>query len=137
MRLWPPIQLKPKAHLHRRTAIFPDYGLGRVVFELVEGVTPGAEATTAAMVNPKIANLFQTVGQDLAKSGGKGLPYEALKDIRSKIGAELSDFSLAPDKPTAQYKALAATVDVQIRTIPATAQYKALAGTVTVRSTST
>ena len=71
---------------------------------------PGAPATTAAMVNPKIASLFETVGQDLAASGGKGLPYQAVKDIRSKIGAELSDFSLTTDKPTAQYKALYAAL---------------------------
>ncbi len=71
---------------------------------------PGAPATTAAMVNPKIASLFQTVGEDLAKAGGKGLPYDAVREIRSKIGAELADFSLTTDKPTAQYKALYAAL---------------------------
>lgn len=71
---------------------------------------PGAPNTTAAMVNPKIAALFENVGQDLAKNGGQGLPYEAVKDIRSKIGLELADFSLTTDKPTAQYKALYAAL---------------------------
>lgn len=71
---------------------------------------PGAPATTAAMVNPKIAGLFKTVGEDLARNGGKGLPYETVKDIRSRIGRELSDFALTTDKPTAEYKRLYAAL---------------------------
>lgn len=71
---------------------------------------PGAVNTTAAMVNPKVAELFQNVGRDLAAAGGKGLPYEAVKEIRSTIGRQLSDFSLAVDRPTAEYKALYAAL---------------------------
>ncbi|HXI15516.1 MAG TPA: hypothetical protein VNM48_04020 [Chloroflexota bacterium] len=69
----------------------------------------GAESTTAQMVNPKIAALAKAVGEDVlaAKATGSGgLPYASVKEIRSRIGEELSDFSLTTDKPTAEYKAL-------------------------------
>lgn len=75
--------------------------------------TVGAESTTAAMINPKIAELAKNVGEDLlaARSGGSGgLPYTAVKDVRSRIGEALSDFSLTTDKPTAEYKRLYAAL---------------------------
>ena len=70
---------------------------------------PNAPATTAAMINPKIRNLADTIAQDMASAPG-GLPYATVKDIRSRIGAELSDFSLTTDKPTAEYKRLYAAL---------------------------
>lgn len=76
-------------------------------------LTPGAESTTAALVNPKIATLAENIRTDLMAAqatGSGGLPYSAVKDIRSRIGEELSDFSLSTDKPTAQYKALYAAL---------------------------
>lgn len=76
-------------------------------------LTPGAESTTAALVNPKINALAQTIGEDLmaAKAArATGIPYSAVKDIRSRIGEELSEFTLSTDKPTAQYKQLYAAL---------------------------
>lgn len=76
-------------------------------------LTPGAESTTAAMLNPKITLLAKTVGEDIMSAqavGAGGIPYSAVKDIRSRIGNELSDFSLITDKPTAQYKRLYAAL---------------------------
>jgi hypothetical protein len=72
-------------------------------------LTPGAESTTAALVNPKIAELAKNVSDDLLAARANntgGLPYQAVKDIRTRIGDELSDFYLSADKPTAQYKLL-------------------------------
>lgn len=67
--------------------------------------TPGATATTGALVNPKIAAMAKNVADDLAANGGQ-MPYEAVRALRSRIGAELTDFSLTTDKPTAEYKRL-------------------------------
>lgn len=72
--------------------------------------TPGAAATTGSMINPKITQISQDVAKDLQAAAGAGMPYSAVKDIRSRIGAELSDFSLSTDKPTAQYKRLYAAL---------------------------
>lgn len=67
--------------------------------------TAGAEATTGSLISPRIQQLAQNLESDLA--GGNGaIPYSALKEIRSRIGEELSDFALSSDRPTAQYKKL-------------------------------
>lgn len=70
---------------------------------------PGAAATTNAMVNSRIANLRQTLEQDLAAHGGQ-ITYDALKRIRTNIGEAISDYSLSPDTPTREYKALYAAL---------------------------
>ncbi|WOB24742.1 MULTISPECIES: hypothetical protein [Xanthomonas] len=89
--------------------------LGNTQRALTELTTPvvGAEATTGAMISPKIQQLAQNVADDLATAqatGAAGIPYEAVKQIRSKIGEELSDFSLSTDRPTAQLKQLYASL---------------------------
>ncbi|RRU74225.1 hypothetical protein EGJ89_07490 [Stenotrophomonas maltophilia] len=65
--------------------------------------TPGAEATTGAMVHPELKTLAENIAQDLASAPG-GLPYEAVKDVRTKIGNQAFTFDLSPDKPTAQLR---------------------------------
>lgn len=70
---------------------------------------PGAAATTGAMVNGTIAKLRTTLAQDLAAGGGR-ISYDALKRIRSDIGEAISDYSLSPDTPTREYKALYAAL---------------------------
>lgn len=82
---------------------------------LTELTTPkqGAEATTGSMISPKIQQLADDVAADLAAaqaSGANGIPYEAVKQIRSNIGEQLSDFALANDRPTAQLKQLYASL---------------------------
>lgn len=79
--------------------------------KVVDLTTPnaGATATTGAMVNPRIAGLRQTLAQDLAAGGGQ-ISYDALKRIRSDIGEAISDYSLSPDTPTREYKALYAAL---------------------------
>lgn len=71
--------------------------------------TPGAAATTGALVNPRIAQLRQTLEQDLAGGGGQ-IPYAALKRIRTEIGEQLTDYSLSPDTPTRELKQLYASL---------------------------
>lgn len=72
--------------------------------------TPGAKATSGSLINPRIAQLANDVATDLKAGGGAGIPYEAVKSIRSRIGEELSDFALSADRPTAQYKRLYAAL---------------------------
>lgn len=71
--------------------------------------TPGAMATTGALVNPKIAKLRETLTQDIAAGGGR-IPYAALKRIRTDIGEAISDFSLLPDSGTRELKQLYASL---------------------------
>lgn len=71
--------------------------------------TPGAAATTGALINPRVQQLRQTLEQDLAAGNGQ-IPYEALKRIRSDIGEAISDFSLSPDTPTRELKQLYASL---------------------------
>lgn len=76
-------------------------------------LTPGAESTTAQLVDPQIAALARTMGEDLLAAratGAGGIPYSAAREIRSRIGQELSEYSLVADKPTAQYKRLYAAL---------------------------
>ena len=78
---------------------------------LADLTTPiaGAEATTGAQISPKIQQMADNLAQDVAaaqQAGLPGIPYEAVKRIRSQIGEELSDFSLSTDRPTAQLKRL-------------------------------
>lgn len=70
---------------------------------------PGAANTTGAMVNSNIAKLRDTLAQDLAAGGGQ-ISYDALKRIRSDIGEAITDYSLSPDTPTREYKALYAAL---------------------------
>ncbi|MCU1059689.1 hypothetical protein JAK30_13995 [Stenotrophomonas maltophilia] len=78
---------------------------------LADLTTPiaGAEATTGAQISPKIQQMAENLAQDVAaaqQAGLAGIPYEAVKRIRTQIGEELSDFSLSTDRPTAQLKRL-------------------------------
>ena len=70
---------------------------------------PGAKETTKAMVNGTIARLRDTLEQDLSAGGGQ-ITYDALKRIRTDIGEAITDYSLSPDTPTREYKALYAAL---------------------------
>lgn len=86
-------------------------GVSNTQRALADLTTPiaGAEATTGAQISPKIQQMADNLAQDVAatqQAGLAGIPYEAVKRIRSQIGEELSDFSLSTDRPTAQLKRL-------------------------------
>lgn len=85
--------------------------LSRTQMALANLTTPnqGALATSGALINPKVSSLAQNVADDLAANGGN-MPYEAVKALRSRIGEELSDFSLTTDRPTREYKQLYAAL---------------------------
>ncbi|HHA2789721.1 TPA: hypothetical protein ACOEQ0_000030 [Stenotrophomonas maltophilia] len=68
--------------------------------------TPGAEATTGALINPELGRIAENLATDLAAGNGKALPYEAVKGLRTRLGEEAFGFSLTPDKPTAQLQQL-------------------------------
>lgn len=86
-------------------------GVSNTQRALADLTTPiaGAEATTGAQISPKMQQMAENLAQDVAaaqQAGLAGIPYEAVKRIRTQIGEELSDFSLSTDRPTAQLKRL-------------------------------
>lgn len=65
---------------------------------------PGAKKTSEAMVNPKIAEWQKTLKDDLQANNGQ-LPFEALRALRSRVGAMLDD-SLVTGIPGGEMKKL-------------------------------
>jgi hypothetical protein len=68
--------------------------------------TPGAGSTTGTLVSPKIAAMRKSLAADTATSDGQllaipgdgQLPYDAVKQLRSAVGANI-DHSFAPADP--------------------------------------
>lgn len=52
--------------------------------------TAGAEKTTGALVNPKLAEIKQNLAADLQANNGQ-IPFEALRALRSKVGSMLDE----------------------------------------------
>lgn len=90
------------------TTPMPMAATQRALVELTSP-NPAAAQTTSSLINPKIAQLRQNVTDDMAANGGV-LPYSAVKELRSRIGEELTDFTLSVDRPTREYKALYAAL---------------------------
>lgn len=65
----------------------------------------GLENAKLLSAHPDIAELGGLYNQAL-EAGNGNLSFGALKEIRSRIGEKLADFSLSSDKPTAQLKQL-------------------------------
>jgi hypothetical protein len=59
----------------------------------------GAEATTGALVSPKLTALRDNLAADAAKNGG-ALPYSAVRQVRTAIGNNI-DWGFAPADPVA------------------------------------
>lgn len=66
---------------------------------------PGAAETTARLVNPKLRQMLADLQADLQAGGGQ-VPYEALRKIRTSVGEQMNDFSMTPDTPAVQLRAL-------------------------------
>lgn len=66
--------------------------------------TAGAEKTTGALVNTKIAQIKENLTADLQANNGQ-LPFEALRSLRSKVGSMLDD-SLVSGVPNGELKKL-------------------------------
>lgn len=111
----------------------------RAISDKLSTPTKGAEATTRALINPKIANISAGVESDIAPKapqglGGKAivlpnsvrddlaqaatgtLPYSAVKDLRSRIGAMLSSTDLLSDIPKAELKQLYGALTQDLKT---------------------
>jgi len=63
---------------------------------------PGAVKTSEVFKNKFLNEVFENLTQDMGKKNA--LPYEAVKQLRSKIGNKLSDMSLIADVDKAQLK---------------------------------
>jgi len=88
--------------------------------------TPGATATTSALVNSRLKAIRDNLAQDLAKGGGK-IPYQALRAIRTRIGEDMEVGLLQQDTYTRQlskvYSALSRDMEAAARSMgPAAAQ---------------
>lgn len=78
----------------------------KTVQALDELTTPvlGAEKTTGALVNPKIAEIKANIAADLKANNGV-MPYEALRALRTKVGSMLDD-TLTSGVPNGELKKL-------------------------------
>lgn len=75
----------------------------QTVVELTQPVR-GAEKTTAALVNPKIAEIRANIADDLKANGGV-MPFEAIRALRSRVGSMLDD-ALVSGVPNGELKKL-------------------------------
>ena len=76
--------------------------------------TKGAEATSALLANPKLGQIGQALGEDLAGSGG-ALPYEAAKSLRTRVGEMIANAGIVSDVPRAELKQLYGALSQDIR----------------------
>jgi len=67
-------------------------------------VTPGAEQSTAQLINPKIAQFKQALQADATANMG-AVPFDALRSLRTKVGSMLDD-SLVSGIPNGELKRL-------------------------------
>ena len=67
-------------------------------------IVPGAEKTTSALVNTKIAEIREQFKADTVNNLG-GMPFEAIRSLRSKVGSMLDD-ALVTGIPGGQLKRL-------------------------------
>jgi hypothetical protein len=70
--------------------------------------TPGAEATSTVLSSGKIADIRTALDADLQASlaaAGRGeLPYQAMKQLRTRLGELIADSTFATDMPTKQLR---------------------------------
>jgi hypothetical protein len=95
-------------HIPANTRIGVD-NTSRALADLNEGI-PGASGLSKMFANTKIGGIEKALLQDLDDAalltGSGGLPYEAVKKLRTLVGNELADGSLLNDVPRAQWARL-------------------------------
>jgi hypothetical protein len=64
----------------------------------------GAEKTTGALVNPKVAEIRANIAEDLKANNGQ-MPFEAIRALRTKVGSML-DESIVSGVPQGELKRL-------------------------------
>ena len=64
----------------------------------------GAEATSAALANSKIATIREALESDVKAAGSESLPYSVLKKLRTKIGDQIEWGPFSTDAANGQLK---------------------------------
>ena len=72
----------------------------------------GAQNTTAALVNPKLADMKANIAADLQANNGQ-IPFEALRALRSKVGS-MMDESLVTGIPGGELKRVYAALSTDL-----------------------
>jgi len=84
-----------------KNAVFQPANTVQALDDLTKPIA-GAEKTTGALVNPKIAEMKANLTEDLQANNGQ-FPFEALRALRSKVGSMLDD-SLVSGIPNGELK---------------------------------
>ncbi|MFC4822231.1 hypothetical protein ACFO6Q_18030 [Dokdonella ginsengisoli] len=89
-------------------------------FARVSTPTKGAEATSALLANPKLSAIGNALDEDmksaLAAGGQSGqLPYEAVKQLRTRVGEMIANAGLVSDVPRGELKQLYGALSQDIR----------------------
>lgn len=77
---------------------------------------PGAKAVSQLFKNAKIESIGQKLREDLGTPSAlgpvaqRGLPYEAVKKLRTLVGREIADNTIMSDVPRSKWKALYAAL---------------------------
>jgi hypothetical protein len=81
-------------------------GVSSTLNTLREITTPltGAEQTTAALTNPKLAKIREALEADVKAAGSDSLPYSVLKKLRTKIGEQIEWGPFSTDAANGQLK---------------------------------
>lgn len=86
---------------------------------------PGAENTSGAFVNSRIASIRDALKADISandagnnpailRNESQGLPYAALKQLRTIVGNELADAPFGGDVPASQWKRIYAAMSADM-----------------------
>lgn len=74
--------------------------------------TRGAEATSALLANPKLGAIREALASDMQ---GGALPYQAVKQLRTRVGEMIADAGLVSDVPRGELKQLYGALSQDIR----------------------
>jgi hypothetical protein len=85
----------------------------------------GAEKTSSGLINPKVAQIREDLTGDLAANNGV-LPYQAIKELRTKVGNMMETSELLTDVPKAEIKDLYRALTDDMRAAATQAGPKAL-----------
>lgn len=75
--------------------------LSRTLDEVIAPIR-GAENVSGELANPKLIRIRDRLTADLGEDGT--IPFEALKQLRTRIGKQISSFSMVDDIPRAELK---------------------------------
>ena len=85
----------------------------------------GAEKTSGGLINPKVAQIREDLTADLAANNGV-LPYQALKELRTKVGKMMETSEILTDVPKTEIKELYGALTQDMRAAATQSGPKAL-----------